>query len=433
MRQERITLTREEMKRVLVIQKLVDKLLTTKEAATSLGLSTRQVLRLKATYIAEGAKGLTHKNRGKKPVHTIPDSLKDKVANCYSQKYNGSNNCHFSELLAEQENIFISPSSVRRILLDKGLKPLKQKRRAKAHRPRERKPQAGLLWQLDASSHDWLEGRGPWLTLHAAIDDATGLVVAAHFQFSENMNSYFHVMYQGINRYGLPVSLYSDQHTIFFVSHKEDLTVEQELAGQMPALTNFGLAMHDLGVTHIKALSPQAKGRVERLWGTLQDRLIIELRLLNVCSLEEANAVLPKLIEKHNQRFAVIPANAQSAYRKVDESINLHHILCIREHRLVGPGQTIAFRGKTYTISSRVNYQLIPTKTCVEVRLNFKGRIFIWYKEQAFPLKEAVLPERLKAADKEKASSTLTRKPAADHPWRRWTGPKELKKVPITT
>jgi transposase len=433
MRQERITLTREEMKRVLVIQKLIDQLLTTKEAATSLGLSTRQVLRLKATYIAEGAKGLSHKNRGKKPVHTIPESLKDKVADCYLQKYAGSNNCHFSELLAEQENIFISPSSVRRILLEKGLKPLKQRRRAKAHRPRERKPQAGLLWQLDASFHDWLEGRGPWLTLHAAIDDATGLVVAAQFQYTENMNSYFHVMHQGINRYGLPLSLYSDQHTIFFVAKKDDPSVEQELAGEIPVLTNFGLAMHDLGVTHIRALSPQAKGRVERLWGTLQDRLIIELRLLNVCSLEEANAVLPKLIEKHNRRFAVNPANVQSAYRKVDDSINLHHILCVREHRLVGPGQTISFRGKTYTFSSRVNYQLIPTKTRVEVRLNFKGQLFIWYKGEVFPLKETVIPERVRMVNNEKAGPTLTRKPAANHPWRTWTGPKELKKVPIPT
>ncbi len=426
-------MTREEMKRVLVIQKLIDQLLTTKEAATSLGLSTRQVLRLKATYISEGAKGLAHKNRGKKPVHTMPESLKDKVADCYSQKYTGSNNCHFSELLAEQENIFISPSSVRRILLEKGLKPPKQKRRSKAHRPRDRKPQAGLLWQLDASEHDWLEGRGPRLTLHAAIDDATGDVVGAQFQINENMNSYYHVMYQGITRYGLPASLYSDRHTIFFVSQKEDLTVEQELAGQLPALTNFGLAMHDLSITHIKALSPQAKGRVERLWGTLQDRLIIELRLLNVCSLEEANAVLPKLIEKHNRRFAVKPAKAESAYRKLDENINLNHILCVHEHRLVGPGQTIAFRGKNYVITARVNYQLIPTKTRVEVRQNFKGHIFVWYKGEAFPLKKTASPEQLRVVDNEKTGSAPIRKPALDHPWRRWVGPKELKKVPQTT
>ncbi len=421
------------MKRVLVIEKLMDRLLTTKEAAASLGLSTRQVLRLKATYITEGAKGLAHKNRGKKPIHAIPDSLKDKVADCYSQKYIGSNYCHFSELLAEHENIFLSPSSVRRILLEKSLKPLKQKRRAKAHRPRERKAQAGLLWQLDASFHDWLEGRGPWLTLHAAIDDATGIVVAARFNYTENRNSYFQVMYQGINRYGLPDALYSDKHTIFFVAHQEALTLEQELAGQRPVLTDFGLAMHDLGITHIKALSPQAKGRIERLWKTLQDRLIIELRLLNVCSLDEANAVLPSLIEKFNRRFAVNPTNAQSAYRKLDDSLNLNYILCSRESRLVGPGQTIAFRGKTYTIASNVNYQLIPAKTRVEVRLNFKGQLFIWYKGKAFPLKETTFPQQLRISNNEKAGPTLTRKPAPDHPWRRWVGPKELKKVPLTT
>lgn len=426
-------MTREEMKRVLVMQKLVDHRLTIGEAATTLGLSTRQVLRLKATYIMEGAQGLSHKNRGKQPVHTIPESLKEKVGNCYSQKYTGSNNCHFSELLAEKENIFISPSSVRRILLEKGLKPPKQKRRPKAHRPRDRKPQAGLLWQLDASEHDWLEGRGPWLNLHAAIDDATGIVVAAQFQINENMNAYYHVMYQGINRYGLPNSLYADQHAIFFVPQKGELTVEQELAGQTSALTNFGMAMQDLSITQIKALSPQAKGRIERLWGTLQDRLIIELRLLHVCSLEEANAVLPKLIEKHNRRFAVSPVNAESAYRKLDESINLNHIFCVRERRVVGQGQTIAFKGKAYAIVSDVNYQLIPIKTRVEVRQNFKGQLFVWYKNKAFPLRETVIPEQIRIVNNGKASSTLKRKPASDHPWRRWAGPPELKKVPLTT
>jgi len=157
-----------------------------------------------------------------------------------------------------------------------------------------------MLWQIDASPFAWLEDRGPQLVLHAIIDDATGEVLAAVFRLSETLEGYVTVMIEALRRKGVPLALYSDRHSIF-CSPKGKPTLEQELAGQPASLTTFGQAIADLGITHIEALTPQAKGRIERLWRTFQDRLVIELRLRNVCTMEEANRVLPELIDKHNR------------------------------------------------------------------------------------------------------------------------------------
>jgi hypothetical protein len=260
------------------------------------------VLRLKKRYLTEGPQGFAHKNRGRKPVHALSDTIRKQVADLYQNTYFKSNNTHYSELLEERESIKLSPSSVRRILLDRGRKQNNQRRRKKAHQPRDRKPQAGMLWQIDASSHAWLEDRGPALTLLGAIDDATGLVVGAVFRPTETQEGYFTVMRQAIEAYGIPLALYSDRHTIFR-SPNEKLTLEQELAGETMPLSQFGKAMAELQITHIKAQTPEAKGRIERLWGTFQDRLILELLLLGVLTLDEANRVLSERIAKHNAKF----------------------------------------------------------------------------------------------------------------------------------
>jgi transposase len=297
MGQERVTLTRAELKKVLVVEKILDGRMTNVEGAASLGLSVRQVIRLKNKYVAEGgAQAIAHRNRGKQPKHTLPEELKLQVVDLYTTKYHGSNYCHFADLLEEYESIHLSPSSVRRILLEHGITTAKQRRRQQAHPPRERKPQAGMLWQIDATSYAWLEDRGPSFTLHAAIDDATGTVVGAIFRPTECREGYSLVMMQAIRQYGIPLSLYSDKHTIFR-SPNEALTLDQELAGEVKPLTHFGKALADLHIEHIKAMSPQAKGRIERLHQTFQDRLVIELRTLGVCSMDEANEVLPRLVD----------------------------------------------------------------------------------------------------------------------------------------
>lgn len=416
MRQETITLTEAEMKKVLILEKVMDRKLTVREAAELLELSTRQVIRLKKIYQQEGAQGLAHKNRGRKPIHTIPKSIREQVIQLYRTTYHGSNNCHFAELLEEKESVKLSPSSIRRILVTEGLKQNKERRRNKTHQPRDRKTQAGMLWQIDASPHAWLEDRGPQLTLHGAIDDATGQVVGAVFRLTETREGYFAVMRQAIESYGIPLGLYSDRHNIFR-SPNEKLTLEQELAGVQQPLSQFGKAMAELQMTHIKAMTPQAKGRIERLWGTLQDRLMIELRLLNISTLEAANAVLPGLIEKHNTRFAVEPKEEASAYRSLSNDTDLTYVFSIREQRQIGPGQTLSYNSKLYTLASKATPNFEP-RTLVEVRETMKGEVVIFHENQAIPLREIEKPQRQIQQKTKKAGSAQPRKPAIGHPWK---------------
>lgn len=416
MEQETITLTKAEMKKILVIEKVIHRHLAVKEAAEMLELSTRQVLRLKKRYLTEGPQGIAHKNRGRKPAHALPEAVKDQVAQLYSKTYYDSNNTHYSELLEEHEAIKISPSSVRRILLDKSLKQNNPRRRKKSHQPRDRKAQAGMLWQIDASPHAWLENRGPELTLLGAIDDATGQVVSAVFRPTETQEGYFSVMHQAIEVNGIPLALYSDRHTIFR-SPKEKLTLEQELAGEAVPLSQFGKAMAELQITHIKAQTPEAKGRIERLWGTFQDRLIIELRLLGVSTLDEANRALPALIAKHNVKFAVKPKEEASAYRPLDDSMDLNYIFTVREHRQIGPGQTLSYGGKLYTLADNTEKGFQP-RTLVEVRETPQGEVVIYHQGKAIALRQTERLPRQTQVKKKKASSAQPRKPATDHPWK---------------
>lgn len=416
MEQEKIILTKAELKKVLVVEKMIDGQMTNNEGAAVLGLTTRQVIRLKQIYQREGAEGLAHKNRGRKPKHALPEKVRAQVVELYSTKYQGSNNCHFAELLEEHESLKLSSSSVRRILLHKRVKHVKQRRRSKAHQPRRRKPQAGMLWQTDATSYAWLEDRAPAFTLHAAIDDATGIVVGAVFRPTECREGYSLVMQQGIKKYGLPLGLYSDRHTIFR-SPNENLTLEQELAGQIKPLSHFGKAIAELHIEHIKAVTPQAKGRVERLWATLQDRLVIELRLLGVMTLEQANEALPRLLKKHNAKFAVKPQEAESAYLKFDKKlINLDHVFTVRELRQLGTGNTLSYKAKIYTFAEPCAVRF-DVKSIVEVRQTLSGQLLVWHNGQAFALKET--QKSMRISETKKAEPAQTRKPAASHPWRK--------------
>jgi transposase len=404
------------MKKVLVVEKIINGHMTNSEGAERLGVTKRQIIRLKQRYMEEGAHGIIHKNKGRTPVHALKEELKKEVAELYmSSPYQGSNNCHFAELLEEHEAIVLSASSVRRILLARGIKQVKQRRRKKTHQPRNRKPQAGMLWQIDATPYKWLEDRGPGaFALHAAIDDATGIVVGAVFSPTECREGYSLVMQQAIKHYGVPLGLYSDRHTIFR-SPNEKLTVEQELAGDTKPLSNFGKAMAELHIEHIKAITPQAKGRIERLWVTLQDRLVIELRLLGVTTIEDANRALPGLLRKHNEKFAVKAKEAECSYITLDSAINLEHVFSIREHRQLGTGNTLSYKAKIYTMAKPTS-QRFQAKMVVEVRETLSGEVLMWHNGQALALVETRKPEREQT---KKADPAPHRKPAADHPWKK--------------
>nr|WP_246873717.1 hypothetical protein [Paenibacillus dendritiformis] len=192
-------------------------------------------------------------------------------------------------------------------------------------------------------------------------------------------------MQQGIEKYEVPLGLYRDRHTIFR-SHNEKLTLEQELAGETKPLSHFGKAMADLHIEHIKAITPQAKGCVERLWQTFQDRLVIELRLLGIQTLEEANAALSGLLEKHNHKFAIEPKMTDSAYLKLDPSIDLNHVFTLRNYRQLGTGKTLSYNGK-YTLAQPASLRL-DAKTTVEVRERLTGDVLLWHQGQPWALKK---------------------------------------------
>jgi transposase len=275
MEKVRYLMTKKELVRVHVIKSLIEDKMTSRDASEVLNLSERQIKRLKVGVKKDGEVFVIHKNRGRKPKHTIPGEIRDKIVFLARNKYKGVNYTHLAELLREHEGVTISQSSVSRILKAKGIKSPRKHRPPKPHRTRERKPQEGLLLQMDASPYEWLPGIK--CSLHGAIDDARGNITGLYFCEHECLNGYLEVKRQTILAYGLPVSVYVDRHTIFKAPSNAKLTIDDELEGKTLAYTQFSRAMQELSVGIIYAYSPQAKGRIERLWETLQDRLTLEL------------------------------------------------------------------------------------------------------------------------------------------------------------
>lgn len=421
MEQEKIVLNRKELKRYKVISHLIQGYITGGEAAELLSLSTRQVYRLKKRVLEEGETGVIHKNRGRKPAHALSKEKRQHILELHqSDKYKNCNDHHFAELLEKYEGITISPSTVRRIRQEANIKPKRKRRPSNIYRPRERRSQAGMLIQIDGSTHHWLEERHERFSLIAAIDDATGEIVGATFRQQEYTEGYFIIMKQLITQKGIPMEIYSDQHTIFR-SLNEKQTIEQELAGEPIPLSQFGQALDELGVSHIKATTPQAKGRVERLFETLQDRWVIELRLRNVRTIDEANQVLPELVNEHNKRFAVKPKVAEKAFVPLNDKQSLDLILCYRDQRVLNPGETISYQNKTYKVDRKERTEMIPMKTKVEIRRTLNNKLFLFYKGHHYPLKEVDKSKPQVASKKEKAGSEKkSHKPAANHPWRQY-------------
>lgn len=417
MDQERLILSKKELKRIKVLDRVESGVLSVLKGAEDLGISERQLRRLRNRYRQYGERGLIHGNRDRKPKHTLSEELRIEVARLYDEKYSDSNFTHYSELLAEHEGIHLSESTVGRILRSSGHKSKRRRKRPpKKHQRRERRSQAGMLWQTDATPFEWLGSGFGRFALHAAIDDATGIVVGARFTRNECAEGYALAMQEGIKRYGVPMGLYSDKHTIFR-SPNEKLTAEQELDGERIPLSNFGKAMVELHIEHIKANTPQAKGRIERLWGTLQDRLPVELRLLGVKNIEEANIALPKLIAGHNKKHAVAPSDAGSAYTQADPAINLEHVFAVRVTRKIGGGNCISYKNSLYVPAENESVSF-NSKITVEVRETYSGEMLIHHNGRSIALKKiGSRPQRHKAQQSAQGVKEKY-KPAANHPWR---------------
>lgn len=346
---EEVILNKKEQRRLIILNKLEKGDLKIPEAAQLLCLSERQVKRLRSAYRLEAVEALAHGNRGRKPVNAISDQVSINIINMASGKYAGFNQQHFSEMLAEREGVIVSRSTVRRILLAAGIYSPRKRRPPKHRQRRNRYPQEGMLLQIDGSPHAWLEGRGPKLSLIGAIDDATGKVVSALFRQQEDAQGYFLLVKEIVAQCGIPMAFYHDQHGIFKRSPLDKESIEEQLEGQRE-LTQFGRLLKELGITSITALSPQAKGRIERLWGTFQDRLVSELRLARVASLDVANDLLKQFIPSYNRRFAVLPLLDGSAYRHPLEGFVPEEVFCFKYRRTVGKDNVVRFANQRLQI-----------------------------------------------------------------------------------
>ena len=421
-----IFLNTKESRRVYVMEQVMQGKITVRQAAEVLGLSERQIKRLKAGIKQEGLVALAHGNRGRKPKHAVPDDVKARITKLATKDYRDASYQHMAELLKNRDGIFVSAKTIGRILTEAGIPHRHTHKAARRRRSRDRMPQAGMLVQIDASPFAWLEDRGPVMSLHGAIDDATGMVLGLSFRLQEDTLGYMRVLKQMITKHGVPRSLYSDCHTIFFSPKHNKLSVEEELAGKKVNLTQFGRALEQLNIAHIRALSPQAKGRVERLWGTLQNRLVIELRLANVCTLEEANDFLVCFIDRFNQRFAVAAVDPEPAFAPAPDKDALESIICFREERKASKGSSISFKKTTYQLVDS-NGSVVPLKprSTVYVLQHMDGSLGAMYDGNCFALK--ALDVSQKAALKQlsaKESRAVKQprkqhKPSTEHPWRK--------------
>lgn len=405
-REDVVRMSGKELKRVHVIRQVVEQALRQREAGELLGLTTRQVRRLIQRVRAEGDAGLVHRSRGRPSNRRHRPALKARVLRLYAQRYGDYGPTLAAEQLAERHGITLSAETLRRWLRQHGVEHFT--RRKRPHRAwRARKAHAGELLQLDGSHHAWFEDRGPTCVLMAYIDDATSRV-AARFYAYEGTVPALDSFGRYVRCYGIPHCAYADKHTTYRATGEP--TVAEQLAGTKPQ-SQFERALAELGVELIHAHSPQAKGRVERVFKTLQDRLVKALRLAGIATIEAANQFLETWLPRYNQRFAVQPAAAADLHRPSPSSRELDRILCLKTMRAVRRDWTVAHHGQLYQLETNVR----ATQVVVEERLDGTRRI----THHGHPLAYHAIPARPRkvTAPPPLVAPRRAVKPKPTHPW----------------
>jgi transposase len=407
--EDTITMAQHELRRLHVIRKAIDQIITQKDASEVIGISLRQVQRMVARVKIEGDKGIIHKSRGQPSNRSIPDTTRRKALTLFKATYHDFGPTLASEKLFERDKIKINDETLRLWLRKEGI-PYKERKKRPHRAWRERKACFGQMVQMDGSHHDWLEGRGPWCVFMGYIDDATGIPFG-RFYMHEGTNPAMDSLKRYIKRYGIPQSVYLDNHTTYKSPRKQ--SIEDELNNEI-ALSQFERAADELGVRVIHADSPQAKGRVERLFRTFQDRLVKDLRLEGIKTMDEANDHLRYFLPKYAKRFAVIARKNGDLHRPIPDGMDLDRILCVKTSRALRNDFTIAHNRKLYQVLDNVQAK----KLLVEDRLN--GSMIIRYKDEALRFKEIKArpkKEEPKAAREFKPKRVYEPVPA-DHPWR---------------
>jgi hypothetical protein len=401
-----IMATQEELKRLNVIHKVLDKSITQIEAAGILDLTDRHIRRVAARIAKEGDKGIVHKLRGQPAHNCTLDKVKAKALNLCKNIYEGFSPTLASEKLFERDKIKVSRELLRKWFIKEHI--AYASRKARPHRSwRERKTNYGRMVQADGSHHDWFEGRGPWCVLMGQIDDATSKV-SAEFHDYEGTLPFMASFKSYVKAKGIPISVYIDRHTTYKSNKKP--SIEDELEDKEP-LTQVGRALKELGVDVIFAHSAQAKGRVERLFRTFQDRLVKEMRLRNIRSIEEANLFLKKYLPVYNKRFSVPAVKSADLHRPLPKGIDLDRILCKKTEHALRNDWTVAHDKKLYQVENNIKAK----KVTMEERTD--GSILIWHKNMALKFKEVtVRPQKITEEPKSRLSARA-HMPPKDHPW----------------
>jgi transposase len=371
-----VLLRMKEVNRLRVLQGYMDGKIEIEEASSILKRRPRSVYRMLRKVREKGPEGVLHGNRNKVSPWRVPDSVQKKLIELVLGKYRDINDTHLCEILSKDEGIVMGRETLRCILRKGGIPSKRKVKRRKYRSRRERKEAFGMMLQIDASLHDWLQGRGPWLTLVGGKDDATGYVWA-HFEEAETTWGYLDLMREVISTHGVPLSLYADRHSIFHTTREP--TIIEQLKDVVP-LTQFGRAMDELGITLIKAWTPQAKGRIERQWGTFQDRLVVALRLAGANTLEQAREVLKSFLKEYNQRFCLLPKQAAAVFTNAPHTTMLQKVLCLKETRVVKKDHTVSFDGLVLQIPFCKKYPCIADRQ-VDVRQYRDGHIEIVYRD----------------------------------------------------
>jgi len=372
-----IKMSAKEINRIDTVERLVRRELKQAVAAELLGISVRQVKRLVHQYKKEGVTSLVHKGKGKPSNRQVNQEKLNQAVTIVKDQYWDFGPTLAHEKLVENHGFSYSLWKLRQAMIRVGLWQPKRKKKIQIHQLRQRRAGFGELWQLDGSPHDWFEGRGPKCNLNVAIDDATGIHVL-EFSPSETTQNYFSLMEKLLLRYGLPAAVYVDKHSIFHISYANTPAMKKpKSVGVIEECTQFGRALQELGITLILASSPQAKGRVENINGTLQDRLVKELRLKGISTIEAANNYLPEFARAYCAKFAQAPRSPVDMHRKLPVGMDLSKILCVKEIRTLSKNLICQYQNTVYQIqTTRSIYALRNTR--VTIRERSDGTVTIW-------------------------------------------------------
>lgn len=413
---EDIIMSRKERARLEIFSRVKEGIFTQKKAASLLGVSYRQTRRMYKRYKEEGDKGLIHKGRGKKSNRSTSLSKKEAVIKLYEEKYADFGPTLASEHLLDDEGYEINHETLRQWLIKAGL--WKRKRKRKKHRTwRDRKDCVGEMVQMDGSHHDWFEGRGKKATLMVMVDDASSRTFA-QFYDSETTRACMKILWEYINIYKLPRALYVDRHSIYRC--EREATVEEQLK-QIGPLTQFGRAMNTLDVRIIPAYSPQAKGRVERVNHTMQDRLVKKMRLKGISTIEDANSFLKEeFLPAYNDKYNVVPKNKKDIHKDIPKGLLLDEVLCIEDYRQVQNDWTIQRKNRLFQLTKRSEAMGL-VKQRIIVREKLDGEIQLIHKNYSLKFKEIkTRPERVKTTINHKDKNKKLTKPSENHPWRQY-------------